>query len=322
MKFTGEQVVPDDISNRYLYLEHQARYLYAAQFVRGQSVLDLGCGTGYGSACLALQGARQVVGLDVNAEAINYAACHYQEHNLTYIRGNCLTVGFKNCSFDIIISFEVIEHIERWQNYLEEVVRLLKPGGYFIGSTPNKQLHSPDTKKSHNSFHVKEFYFAELQQILSTNFVNICILGQSPLQGFLISESQSLADLVQDYRLVADVAMVLEVNSNGNSVEKAKDFVFICQKPENTHSVKNPVKIEQYSPQQGQVYLSEPIAVEYMRAIQIIKYQEKELSQLNNQLLQLHNRLVQFENGRFIKFMSRLHKFKQKFVNKPLRRGF
>jgi ubiquinone/menaquinone biosynthesis C-methylase UbiE len=322
MKFTGEQVVPADISNRYLYLEHQARYMYAAQFVRGQSVLDLGCGTGYGSVYLALQGARQVVGIDINAEAINYADYHYQEHNLAYIRGNCLSVGFKNHSFDIIISFEVIEHIEKWQNYLEEVARLLKPGGYFIGSTPNKRLHSPDIEKSHNPFHVREYLFADLQQILSTYFINVRILGQSPLQGFLISEYQSLACLAQNDRLRDNSALVMEKGSSDKQVEKAKDFVFICQKQEETQSVKNSIKIELYSQQQGQVYLSEPIAVEYMRAIQIIKSQEKELSRLNNQLLQLHSRLIQFENGRFIKFMAWLHQLRQKFANKPLSKGF
>jgi hypothetical protein len=319
MKFTGERVIPDDPPNKYLYLEHITRYMYAAQFVSGQTVLDFGCGTGYGSAYLAAHGARQVIGTDLDQEAIHYAQNHYQALNLAYVVGNCLASACKSQMYDIIVSFEVIEHVEPGQNYLAEISRLLKKGGYFIGSTPNKQLHSPDIDVSYNPFHLQEYFLDDLKAILSDYFAHVWILGQSPLQGFLIGQTQSLVCQVQDnHILTSGSVLALEQGNLNKTVDQAKDFVFICQKEANQSVSKNADNFELPLKLPEQIYLSDPIAVEYMRVIQIIKKQEQEVARLNHQLEQYHDRLTQFEKGRFIRFMAWLNKLKQKFAfNRP-----
>jgi 2-polyprenyl-3-methyl-5-hydroxy-6-metoxy-1,4-benzoquinol methylase len=306
MQFTGERVIPDETQIRPLYLEHFARYMYAAQFASGQKVLDLGCGTGYGAAYLALHKADQVVGVDVSAEAIQYACCHYQVQNLSYAVNDCLALSLKDQSFDVIVSFEVIEHIDAWQSYLLEAKRLLKPGGYLVGSTPNKRLYSPNTEISHNPFHVREYFLTDLREVLSKYFRDVWILGQSSLQGFLISENQSLRYLAQGHTLVKDTAMVLEDHNENEDIEWANYFIFICQKEDQSTdtSMGKP-----FPCQQGKIYLSEPISADFARAIELIKTQEAELIRLNE-------RVRQFEKGRFIRFMVWIHHLKQKFMGK------
>ena len=74
-EFTGERVIPGQVNDD-LWAEHVARYALAARFAQGRSVLDLGCGTGYGTADLA-RVASAAVGVDLAPEAIDYALRHF-----------------------------------------------------------------------------------------------------------------------------------------------------------------------------------------------------------------------------------------------------
>jgi SAM-dependent methyltransferase len=300
MKFSGEQIIPDDLENRYLYLEHLARYRYAAQFVSGKIVLDLGCGTGYGAGYLAGQQAKYVIGVDLNREAITYAQSHYQAPNLAFSHSDCLRLALPDGAVEVVVSFEVIEHIVDGPGYLNEIERVLQPGGYFIGSTPNKRLHSADVEISHNPFHVREYFLSDLHQLLATRFDRVRVLGQSPVQGFVINGGQSLRHLLGERpfipaELLVDPAIRLE------SVENAKDFVFICRKGEGSGLDHHDCPAECAG-----LYVSEHDAVQSMAAVQTAKSLTLEINRLTERLTQLENQVRAYERGRFIRLMAGL----------------
>src|SRR6202453_1161289 len=92
VEFTGERVIPGQVNDD-LWSEHVARYAFARRYAQGKRVLDAGCGTGYGSAELA-QAANEVMGVDVAANAIEYAKANYPLPGLRFIESSCTAVPF------------------------------------------------------------------------------------------------------------------------------------------------------------------------------------------------------------------------------------
>ncbi len=143
MKFTGERYLPETVSPEISY-EHWHRYLFANQYIKGKVILDIACGEGYGSNFLS-ETAKKVLGVDISEESIIHASSKYLKDNLEFRQGSASSVPIKGKSiFDVIISFETIEHISEVDQglFLNEVKRLLKPQGIFLVSTPNKFLYS------------------------------------------------------------------------------------------------------------------------------------------------------------------------------------
>src|ERR1035438_8652432 len=135
VEFTGERVIPGRVDADLLN-EHMARYAFAARLARGKRVLDAGCGAGYGAAELA-QAADSVVGIDCATEAIEFARANYRLPNLRFEQGSCTHLPYPDGSFDLVVAFEVIEHLENWRDFLQEVRRVLAPAGPVIVSTPH-----------------------------------------------------------------------------------------------------------------------------------------------------------------------------------------
>lgn len=121
------------LKNRCTQYAHIQRYKFAAKFSKGK-ILDLGCGTGYGSKILFERG-NEVYGIDISKEAINYAKRKYQGPK--YICSPAENLPFPDEFFDAITAFEVIEHIKNYEQALNEIYRVLKRGGDFFLSTPN-----------------------------------------------------------------------------------------------------------------------------------------------------------------------------------------
>jgi ubiquinone/menaquinone biosynthesis C-methylase UbiE len=123
----------------------------------GKRVLDCGCGTGYSLAHIAsLYPAADLVGIDPDAGAIDYASKRYP--SMQYVVMNGLDLTFPTASFDIVLSFEVLEHLTRGeqQRYLNEMTRVLRPGGTLVLSTPNRDVFSLGHSQSLNPYHLSE----------------------------------------------------------------------------------------------------------------------------------------------------------------------
>jgi SAM-dependent methyltransferase len=129
---------PDDFG----YLTYAALYLFASGYASSRRVLDAGCGLGFGSFLLA-QSAASVAGVDINPVAIGYAKARYLHPNLSFSEANACALPFAAQSFDLVASFEVLEHLppERTSDYLGELQRVLAPGGTLILSTPNQLVY-------------------------------------------------------------------------------------------------------------------------------------------------------------------------------------
>lgn len=168
----GGQWVPP-----WLYYQHIARYEWARQYCSGR-VLDAACGTGYGSA--TLRGSSSVVSLDLALEAL--AEARQTIAGLRLLIGDMTRLPFRSGAFDTFISFETIEHVPDDRAYVTEARRVLRSGGTFICSTPNRRVVNPGNTildRPFNKFHVREYDQDELQSLLGRSFSEISFLGQS-----------------------------------------------------------------------------------------------------------------------------------------------
>jgi GT2 family glycosyltransferase/SAM-dependent methyltransferase len=165
-------------------LEHKHRYLLAREYVAGMDVLDIASGEGYGSAMLA-EVARRVVGVDLAHEAVLFSQQRYHRDNLEFMVGDCCDIPLPDACFDVVVSFETIEHHDRHQQMLAEIQRVLRPGGLLIISSPDKYTYSvlPNYK---NPFHVKELFRHQFEQLLRSHFSNTLFAGQRVVFGSTI----------------------------------------------------------------------------------------------------------------------------------------
>jgi SAM-dependent methyltransferase len=161
-----------------LRLMHLAAYEEAARRAQGKRILEIGCNTGYGTKRLS-QVCSKIVGVDLSASALKFAVETYAANNIDYLRIDGVTLPFADGAFDLVISFQVIEHISNYQTYLSELKRVLAPNGSVIFTTPNARVRLDPGMKPWNEFHVREFTAEELQQLLLEWFPAVEILGLS-----------------------------------------------------------------------------------------------------------------------------------------------
>jgi len=175
-----ERIIPNETSGGAL-AAHLKRYEFVKQFCKDKVVLDAACGAGYGSNYLAVN-AKEVVGLDISKEAVAYAKEYYQRQNLHFEIADIQNLNFPDGYFDIVCSFETIEHLDNLQNFLAEVRRVLKKQGVFIVSTPyvSKTFSTPK-----NPYHKIEFSKNDFRDLLNKYFTDVQILGQRRLQSTL-----------------------------------------------------------------------------------------------------------------------------------------
>lgn len=177
LDYTGERFVPGKTPSDLMAAEHVSRYQFASRFARNTTVLDLGCGTGYGSFLLS-QTAKEVVGSDIDLLAIKYASVHYRSSNLLFAQMDCRCLGLPNRTFDLVVSFETIEHITKQQQMLSEIQRILTRQGIVIISTPDRVRYNAD-KKTPNPYHLRELSETEFSDLLRLYFPCVKILWQN-----------------------------------------------------------------------------------------------------------------------------------------------
>jgi SAM-dependent methyltransferase len=158
-----------------IYLIHIATYKHCINFVSGKRVLDYGCGTGYGTALIS-NNCLQITGIDVSPEAIAHAQSHYNAPNLSYLQvkpAEDAPLPFPDSSFDVVLSFQVIEHVQDVSVYLREIERVLAPGGYIIIATPDRSSRLFSFQKPWNMWHLREYTQDQLRDTLIGRFSNV-----------------------------------------------------------------------------------------------------------------------------------------------------
>jgi ubiquinone/menaquinone biosynthesis C-methylase UbiE len=158
--------------------EHIHRYNEALLHVNSNDIiLDIACGTGFGTAILAGKTKGKVIGGDIAADAIEECGRNWKKDNLEFRVLDGTKLNFPDHYFDKIVSFETIEHTTGYKQMVAEFSRVLKPGGLLILSTPNSDVSSPDGVIG-NPFHTQELNAVELQQLLAGSFSRVQLSGQ------------------------------------------------------------------------------------------------------------------------------------------------
>jgi SAM-dependent methyltransferase len=159
-----------------LWGEHRSRYRFAAQFVAGQRVLDVACGSGFGLQMLAAVGAWPL-GVDYDVDALG--EIHTRQPFARLLHADAMRLPLRTASIDEIVSFETLEHVPSAAAMLDELRRVLRPGGRLVLSTPNREFGPPE-RHTGNRFHVREFSADELRALLAERFSTVRLFGQRP----------------------------------------------------------------------------------------------------------------------------------------------
>lgn len=159
--------------------EHIHRYEEVVKNLNGdEKILDIACGSGFGTNILSENTKAQVYGGDLSDEAINLCDSKWKRDNLSYLQMDGTKLPFEDNTFDVIVSFETIEHTTLYNEMLLELKRVIKPSGTIYISTPNIIINSP-TGIVTNPFHTQEWNFKELKEILNAIFTSTNIYGQN-----------------------------------------------------------------------------------------------------------------------------------------------
>jgi len=162
---------------------HLARYRFALDFIEEDDiVLDAPSGSGYGSLLLT-EKSNKVYGIDIFPAAIEHANELFSNNNNCFFVCDMQNMSiFKDAYFDVVVSFEGIEHIKDPELFLQEVKRILKPEGRLIISTPRKPHGSP--------FYIIEFSLEEYKKILLKYFKIQAMYGQIYTEIFDLEEKK------------------------------------------------------------------------------------------------------------------------------------
>lgn len=177
--------------------EHINRYMFSRAICYRKTVLDAACGCGYGSALLA-ETAKQVVGVDIEKKAIDYAKKYFFRTNVQFICSDILQYNpAKN--FDVVVSFETIEHVPDVNGYMETVKNLLTEDGLFIVSTPVAPVNGTNVV---NPWHINEFTEEYFDQFLHDNFADVQYFVEDTVEGKGLKFRESYREKLVPYKHV------------------------------------------------------------------------------------------------------------------------
>jgi len=171
-------IPPDEAANVHQHIQffrHLFAYAQSIQWIPPQAhVLEVGAGEGYG-ANYYISHSLNTVATDLSLKTLRHAMSRYPGPRYCQTLGTALP--FASSTFDGVISFQVIEHIEDATAYVQEVRRVLKPDSLFILTTPNRKLRLLPFQKPWNPYHVREYSARELKKFLKNFFEEVHLYG-------------------------------------------------------------------------------------------------------------------------------------------------
>jgi SAM-dependent methyltransferase len=251
LTLTGERTIPDlDIEN-YWFRRHQVVYQRLAPLCAGLEVLEAGCGEGYGADLIAGV-ARRVVAVDYDPAAVAHVRGRYA--GVEVMQANLAELPLPDNSVDVVVNFQVIEHLWDQAQFVAECARVLRPSGLLIVSTPNRITFSPGRDTPINPFHTRELNADELTELLlDGGFRQAAISGlfhgsrlreMDARHGGSIIDAQiarAVADAPWPPELAADVAAVTTDDfdiigdgfdaSDGRDIDDSLDLIAIAVRP-------------------------------------------------------------------------------------------
>ena len=183
LAWTGERFIPGE-GGEALALEHFHRYEVAKRFCAGKRVLDLGCGEGYGARSLQTAGASLVVGVDIAFAAVRNTT-EKSGRSVMGAISDAARLPLADGSVDVVVCFEVIEHVSDPGLLVAEVRRVLALGGTFLVSTPNKSVYNRGSTAP-NPYHLCEMELDEFRLLLNSRFEHVKVFGQQVVATSLV----------------------------------------------------------------------------------------------------------------------------------------
>lgn len=246
LPLTGERTVPGLAEENYWFRRHEVVYERLADRCAERDVLEAGCGEGYGADLIA-DVARRVIGLDYDESAVAHVRARYPRIDMRH--GNLADLPLADGSVDVVVNFQVIEHLWDQGQFVAECRRVLRPGGSLLMSTPNRITFSPGRDTPINPFHTRELNAAELTELLTTAGFSVeAVLGvfhgprlielDSRHGGSIIDAqiARALANAPWPEALLADVASVRGddfdlVDARDRNIDDSLDLVAIAVRP-------------------------------------------------------------------------------------------
>ena len=202
-EMTAERIIPElyreSVEQWVLFLKHKYAYEIAQSIIKeGMNVLEIGCGDGYGANMLADSGAR-ITALDIDTPTINFARHKYKKDNLSFDTYNGKDIPFQDHSFDLILSFQVIEHVSDIDSYFHVISQLLKPQGIFLITTPNRSYRLTEGQHPWNPFHITEYNKESIEKLAQKHLPEFRIYSITADQEVLNIEKERCRPMRSDY---------------------------------------------------------------------------------------------------------------------------
>jgi SAM-dependent methyltransferase len=237
----GERHLPVLCPETRNHYRHMTAYHFAARYVAGVDVLDFGCGTGYGTNFLFRSGGvRSICGTDVSADAISFCRTTYPDLADRFIIGGPERLPLAEKSMDVVLCFQVIEHITDDRSAIREIRRLLRSGGYLLLSTPNRQLHADTPEALTSSHHVREYDSKALRALCQEFFGIVEELGvhgsyRAGGQAFGLERfvgyraARRIVRYARSPRYVPPVSLA-DFHVGRERLDEALDLLFVCRR--------------------------------------------------------------------------------------------
>lgn len=176
VKNNSERINPFEVPET-SFFTHLSRYHFAGSYCQADLALDVASGIGYGSEVLSTF-AEEVIGCEISKDAVRCGQKSSKKKNLSFFVVDAHKLPFAEGTFQIIASFETIEHLPNHELFLSECNRVLKKNGVFICSTNNRNILTANFKRPLNPFHIHEFNQKEFDSILRQYFDGVELYGQ------------------------------------------------------------------------------------------------------------------------------------------------